>query len=96
MLQNPVLQESRRHVLAVPGNRNMKVGTRSMEQAHMTSPLMVNVESSPLKRCDNLPRLEDGQLRAHLDYGIVTATNSVVTVARSLGICSPVLRALSR
>jgi hypothetical protein len=62
----------------------------------VTASLVMNVESGSLQCRDHLPRLEDGQLRPHAVYGIVTATSSVVTAAMSLGICSPVSRALSR
>jgi hypothetical protein len=67
-------------------DRNMKLRTRPMKEANIASSLMVNIKSSSLKCCDDLPWFEDGSF-AMSAYGIVTATSSVVT---------PVWRALSR
>lgn len=61
-----MLQERGRQVFVVSGDRDVKIGAHRMKQASMATPLMVNIESSPLKRCDNLPRFEDGQLRPHV------------------------------
>jgi hypothetical protein len=49
----------------VPWDRHMKLRTCPVKQSRVASSLVVNIESGPLERCDNLPRLEDGQLRRH-------------------------------
>jgi len=74
---------------------NVELGARRMKQAGVAAALMVNIESARSSAEITCLGFRTGSF-GRMAYGIVTATNSVVTDARSLGICSPVSRALSK
>jgi len=98
LFENPVFQQRRRHVFVVDRDRDVQVETRPMQKARVASPLVVHIETGALQSGDHLLGLRTGSFGGMPEtaYGMVTATRSVVTSARSAGICSPVLRALSR
>jgi hypothetical protein len=50
LLEDAVLEEGRRQILFVDGNRNPKLGSTRMKQARMASSLVVDVETGA-KKC---------------------------------------------
>src|SRR5205823_4902135 len=91
LLENPMLEQRRRNILAVDRNRYVKSRLCTMEQPRVASLLVMNVKTGAQQTSLGLRTGSFGGMPSG-GYGTVTATLSVVTSARSVGIGSPVNR----
>jgi len=70
LLEDAVLEERRRQILVVDGNRNSKFGSTRMKQARMASSLVVDVKTGAKKYRDNLFGFENWKLGRHAPSGL--------------------------